>query len=414
MFNYGEVGAFNLAHENPTAGFAGLVDTSDYNKATAGVCFESRSRTKFHYETYTFATNPDRNEARENAIWRDRARTATTGFSNSYKAGISNNMYALVAKSRKPALVAEDLQNFQINSWDDDDWYEPLMKMWQDHGNSSWVLQVGDLNYGRVGLYNENDYIFLYASVPYSLINTNGKQIVLHSPQIWNVNTSLDFDDTQVETLLVPVTDQIKENRNFILKNKPDWKPYRFRPTTRKENRMLAYMEAAVLGHLASGLGAGISQTVQNRWWNDQFEKNRAHEMEMMNKKMDFSREQMNAKKAYDQKNKSLEMGQQAVSAGLTHVPEDKSLSPTETHSTGLKPVVPQPNGNGPAQPKLLGPGESAQTDTQILGLNNTDPQMYHPTNLMQSSDLNNPIQVSNAENSYTESMKRGPTVSNA
>merc|ERR1711862_861539 len=145
---------------------------------------------------------------------------------------------------------------FQINSWEDDDWYEPLLKMWQDHGNSSWVLRVGGIDYGRVGLYSGGGnvpYVFLYGAIGYGVINTNGNQIMFHSPLTWNTNNVLEFDETRVSSLLVPVTNEIKEHRLAFLANKPDWHPIKIRRRTTMESAMTAYVEAAIAGGLLSG-----------------------------------------------------------------------------------------------------------------------------------------------------------------
>lgn len=417
--NYGYVGSFSLSTVigGLQSGFAGTVDSSDIGDVTSSLCFENvDAKSSFGYETFTFGNFATRDEKVREAIWEDRARTATTGFNAAFHSAWTAGMGVLVFKDRSPALVANDLTAFNINAWDEsnNNFYDILKKLYAEWGQSSWVLEVGGVTLGRVGLAQSGDSYALAIDTTYALRPTDGEQVILHSPQIWEPSTHLEVNTTEWSSLLVPVTREIKEHRETLLRNKPKWKRVTLGRLDAKST-MEAYIEAALVGGIFSGIGGGLSQGAQNRWWSKEFEKQREAELEKMQHKATYVSKGMEQKAEIaaeareveminDQELQSLRTQQSAARVGITEPPPPHSkVDPNPASSrAGPSPGTPAPG--GPAKPPVGNP----VTPTQPFGSNTTKPEQYHPANELQSpGSLVDPTAVSNAVNPYTESMKR-------
>lgn len=459
VYNYGAVGTFSLTPTALSSGFAGFV-ASDIPDVTSSLCFEAREQhSAFGYETFTFPGNAERDAACKDLIWTDRARTATTGLNSHYHSFWTADMASLFFKDRNPAQVANDLTNFNINSWDDahTEHYDILKKLHDDWGDSSWSLDVGNTTLGRVGLTIGNDGSPMLAMTGhFSVHSTDGEQIILHSPQVWNTNTSLERNNAEWSSLLVPANDEIRRHREAFLKAKPQWRPFPLQKIGGPKSAMNAYLEAAILGGVLGGIGGGISQAAQNDWWSKEFEKQRKFQaatglvgkgvdaaitanqhkhdaayglvgkgvdaaiatkrMEakakyglagkgldaaIASKQMDHAAkiqsEQAAVRMANNQELQSLRTQQSANSVGIT------TQAPPPAYSvTDPSPQAPTPQ--GPAQP----PTGQPITTPKPIGANSTTPEQFHPSNQMQSpGELANPVTVSNAVNPYTEALKR-------
>lgn len=384
----------------------------------------------------------------DNYLYRQTACTALLSLFN--KESTSGNLRSLLPRIKAPPTIAANLVGSNVVPPDTHAWSSTLRQLLNEWGPSSWILSIDGAPQGRVAVFASGDPIggvHMLGNFPEkSFLPVDDRLIKLSDPQTYTQGGGLPSGGLQWETLIVPERREFEAVRERLISEAmaPKFRLEFGPPRGLARRRVLPTLSelcprfaaapeaaaAAILGGAFAGLGAGVGQMAQNKWWEGEMQKQRGHELQTIQMQADAAAGMQKRDIENNVEKNSLKAAHSAASKGMTTKAYDKPPSYDElqlhqTQEVTSDNLTTTPTGNAPRtrpQGKFITPKASkakvspSQTTpptgqvpkpTEPMGLNKSSPEMYHPSNLAQSgSSIMEPMTVSSAVNPYTEGMK--------